>query len=301
MRSVLSVLTVVVVSVVPMAYGQSQAPPLPLHGIEGYGGVFSTYSAYLVNPPVDGRVIGLPAGEVAYVWLNHGRYLMAGTVTENLFGRLELGYGWNELHLGDLAEDIHAATGVTISRNTVTVDNLNARLAVLEEGAFEQKWIPALTVGAHFKSNSGVEAINDDLGGVLTAIGIVETEGWDYTAYLSKMIPMSHPLLVNLGLRSSEAAHLGLLGFTGERNLLFEGNLVWFVASNVALAGEYRQKPSEYQPIPGLVGEEDDWFTLDVCVVASSHLTLAAGYGHFGQVLNHEANRAWGVKAKWEF
>jgi hypothetical protein len=28
---------------------QEGPPPLPLHGIEGMGGVFSTYSAYLVN------------------------------------------------------------------------------------------------------------------------------------------------------------------------------------------------------------------------------------------------------------
>jgi len=30
-------------------------PPLPLHGVEGYGGVFSTYSAYLVNPGKEGE------------------------------------------------------------------------------------------------------------------------------------------------------------------------------------------------------------------------------------------------------
>ena len=35
-------------------------PPLPLHQIEGNGGIFSTLSAYLVNPPRDGET-GWPA------------------------------------------------------------------------------------------------------------------------------------------------------------------------------------------------------------------------------------------------
>jgi hypothetical protein len=30
------------------------------------------------------------------------------------------------------------------------------------------------------------------------------------------------------------------------------------------------------------------------------HLTLAAGYGHFGEVLNHQADGAWGLTVKWE-
>jgi hypothetical protein len=31
------------------------------------------------------------------------------------------------------------------------------------------------------------------------------------------------------------------------------------------------------------------------------HLTLAVGYGHFGNVLNHQADGVWGLTTKWEF
>jgi hypothetical protein len=31
------------------------------------------------------------------------------------------------------------------------------------------------------------------------------------------------------------------------------------------------------------------------------NLTLAVGYGHFGNVLNHESNGVWGFTTKWEF
>ena len=44
-----------------------------------------------------------------------------------------------------------------------------------------------------------------------------------------------------------------------------------------------------------------DWWTLDAAYVVSPHMTVAVGYGHFGGVLNHEANGVWGVTTKWEF
>jgi hypothetical protein len=48
------------------------------------------------------------------------------------------------------------ATTVSISRQEVQLYNANARLQVLKEGEFGQKWIPALTGGAHFKYNDGI-------------------------------------------------------------------------------------------------------------------------------------------------
>ena len=46
-------------------------PPLPLHQIEGNGGIFATLSAYIVNPPRNGEPIGRPSVGFAYVNLGH--------------------------------------------------------------------------------------------------------------------------------------------------------------------------------------------------------------------------------------
>jgi hypothetical protein len=279
-----------------------ESPPLPLHGIEGMGGVFSTYSAYLVNPAGPGEIFGLPSAGFAYVFLGNGRHLLAPTVTTTLWDRVELGYGFNQLDLGDLPLDISDATGIRISDDSVNMHNFNARLLMLKEGAFGQSWLPALTAGIHYKWNTDIDNINDDLGGALRGIGIKDNDGLDFTLYASKMFTfLPRPLLVNVGMRSTEAAHLGLLGFTGDRDYLFEGNAVLFVTSRFAIAFEYRQKPNAYDPIPGLVEEEDDWWTIPVAFVVNEHLTVSGGYGHFGNVLNHEANASWGIKAKWEF
>jgi hypothetical protein len=154
----------------------------------------------------------------------------------------------------------------------------------------------------HAKFNDTITRINNDLGGVLRAIGIENDHGVDYTLYASKLFKsLPAPLLLNAGLRATKAAHIGLLGFTSDYKYVFEGNAVLFLTGNFALAAEYRQKPNEYQPIGDLVKAEADWWTFDAAYVVNNHFTVAAGYGHFGGVLNHTANGVWGITNKFEF
>jgi len=67
------------------------------------------------------------------------------------------------------------------------------------------------------------------------------------------------------------------------------------------LAAEYKQQPDDYRAVGPFVRSESDWWTLDAAYVVNTHLTLAVGYGHFGNVLNHEADGVWGITTKWEF
>ena len=57
--------------------------PLPLHQIEGNGGIFSTLSAYIVNPPRNGELLGRPSAGFSYVNIGHGDNLEALTLTES--------------------------------------------------------------------------------------------------------------------------------------------------------------------------------------------------------------------------
>jgi hypothetical protein len=279
-------------------------PPLPLHQIEGNGGIFSTLSAYLVNPPRNGEPVGRPSVGFSYVSLGHGQDLEALTLTETPLSRLELGYGYNNFNLGNLPLDVYQTTGGALNLTETSVDlhNFNARVQILKEGEFGQKWIPALTAGAHFKYNNTYNDINSQLGGTLNAIGVSQNDGVDFTLYASKLFTwLPRPVLVELGGRATRGVWNGLLGFTDSYQFLFEGNVVVFLTDSIALAGEYRQQNTDYQTIPGLIGKASDWWTIDVAYVVNKHLTLAVGYGHFGTVLNNEANGVWGITTKWEF
>lgn len=281
---------------------KEEGPPLPLHQIEGNGGIFSTLSAYLVNPPAEGEWYALPALGAAFVDLGNGRNLEALTLTQAVGDRLELGYGYDRLDIGDLPQAIQNATSVSIREDRVDLHNLNARIALTKEGEYGQDWLPAFTFGVHYKQNSDIDQIDRQLGGALSAIGIKDDRGVDFTWYGSKLLKgLGRPVLVNAGLRATEAAHLGLLGFTGDYTLQFEGSVGVFLTDRLILAAEYRGKPDEYRPIPGLIAGEDDWWTIDLAYVVNSHFTVAAGYGHFGSVLNHDANEVLGVTIKQEF
>jgi hypothetical protein len=283
-----------------------KAPPLPLHQIEGNGGIFATLSAYIVNPPRNGEPVGRPSVGFSYVHLGYGRAVEAFTVTESPLKRLELGYGYNNLDLGDLPQAIAGATGVNIRDDAVTQHNFNARFQAVKEGEFNAQWMPAVTAGVHYKYNDTIGRTSDDLRGALPgglrAIGIRDNDGADFTLYASKLITgLPRPVLLEAGGRATKGVWNGLAGYTSDYSFLFEGNVVVFVTDRLALAAEYKQQPNDYTPIPGLIKESGDWWTLDAAYVVSKHLTVAAGYGHFGGVLNHDANGVWGITTKWEF
>ena len=144
----------------------------------------------------------------------------------------------------------------------------------------------------------------DQLNGTLKAIGVSQNDGVDFTLYASKLFTqLPRPVLVELGGRATEGVWNGLLGFTDKYNFVFEGNVVVFVTDSIALAAEYRQQPTDYNynAAPSLIGKAGDWWTIDAAYVVNKHLTLAVGYGHFGTVLNNEANGVWGITTKWEF
>lgn len=279
-----------------------KGPPLPLHQIEGNGGIFSTLAAYVVNPPRDGELLGRPALGFAYVNLGHGQDLYALTLTESPWKRLELGFGYNNLNLGDLPTDILDATGVKLPDQNVGLYHGNARLQILKENEFDQKWVPALTLGTHFKHNATYSTINSELGGALEQIGVTDNTSADFTLYATKLLTfLPRPVLVSLGGRATQGVWNGLLGFTPDYQFLLEANIGIFLTDNLILAAEYKQQASDYKPIGGLIGKASDWWTIDAAYIVNKHLTVAAGYGHFGTVLNHEANGVWGLTTKYEF
>jgi len=275
--------------------------PLPFHTIEGYGGGAITPIAYLVNGGGKNTAFGYPSVAVSYV--NAGsKDLEAFTISETLFNRVELSYGADRFGVGSLRDDLITATHVDIG-NEVWLHNFNARLALVDEGSFGQEWIPAVTVGAHYKYNSDIARINSSLGNALGGIGYRRNSGEDFTLTVSKTFPkvFDRPLIVSAGLRESQAADLGILGFSDKWSTTFEGNIVYVPTDWLLVAYEFRQKSSPYGQIPGLIGDEDNWHALDVSWIINKHATLVAGYGVFGTLANSEANNAFWLQLKYEF
>ena len=283
-----------------------KAPPLPLHTIEGVGGIVITPVAYLVNPGPAGTTFGLPATSVTYVKANT-KNVETAAITETLFGRVELGYGASRFGVGNLVDDVKTVTNIDIA-DSVVVHNFNARVLALPEGSFGVP-LPAVTLGASYKYNDGISDINRKLGGALTSIGYNSNSGVDFTLTATKAFPhvFGRPLLVTAGLRESEAEQLGYLGFGDKYRLTFEGNLAYGITDWLWLAGEFRGKANAYQqianPVKGgnLIDREDNWWTVGAAFVLNPHTTVTVGWGHFGPVLNTTEDKGLAVQAKYEF
>ena len=102
------VLLAVTIALSSMAYAGA---PLPLHNIEGNSGVYLTTTAYLVNPPAEGEVLGLPSFSISTVFIDQ-KDLQAYCLTENILGRIEVGFGAQRLGLGDWSDDVFQATAL---------------------------------------------------------------------------------------------------------------------------------------------------------------------------------------------
>ena len=117
---------------------------------------------------------------------------------------------------------------------------------------------------------------------------------------------LDRPVVASAGLRLSEAADLGFLGFGDTYHATFEGNVSWLPYDKVLLAYEFRQKTDPYGTIPNgvggyLVGGEDNWHAFDLALIPNKHSTIVAGWGIFGNLANTKADNSWFFQYKYEF
>lgn len=284
---------------------EQKGAPLPLLTIDGVGGVVITPIAYLVNPGPEGTEIGLPTFGATYINARQKNVESFG-VTETLFGRLELGYNASRFGTGSLQTDVLKYAGADIERNDVWLHTLNARFAAVRENDFGSEYVPALTLGIHAKYNDGIAEINRNLGGLLNSVGYSRDYGAEFTATVSKTFSVyGHPLILSVTGRASDASNLGYTGYSGKYDFTVEGNAVFGITDWLFAAFEYRQKLNKYDTVAAggreLIGNENDWWTVGLAAILSPHLTVTAGYGHLGTVLNTTENTAWAGAVKYEF
>ncbi len=280
-------------------------PPLPLHSIEGNSGVFITNTAYLANPPAKGEFFGKPSFSTSGVFGSE-KNLQSFAVTENILGKFEIGYAYERLGLGDWPDDVGVATGISVNQH-LGMHNFNLRAMVIEEGGWDTSWMPALTVGTHFKWTDGLNSLDDDLNGTLDTLGADYSRGVEFTAVASKTITdlWPRPIILSAGIRNSDAIHTGLVGFAGNRRTTFEGSIIAFLTDKLAFAAEYRQKANQLDDLTAggkhLNKAENDWWTLCLAYVVNENMTVSGGYANLGNVFNHRENNVWALQLKYEF
>ncbi len=286
-----------------VAPSAAKPPPLPLHNIEGYGGGPVTSVAYMCNPGAEGDDCCLPSVSYTFLGIGGEKYVNTLAISQTLFKRFELAYAFSHFRLGTVPSEIRKR-GLNVHRNEVFLHTFTGRVMVIREGEFDQPWMPAVTFGAHLKTNVGIEHIDNQTGGALTGVGLKSATGWDFTLVASKTLPpdiLGVPVILSLGARSSEAAQIGYLGFGDDREITIEASVIGLVTNWLALGYEFRQKANPYDVVPGLLGDDDSWHVLFAGLMLSDRLTLAGGWAWLGDVGNTPDTCGWAVQLKYEF
>ena len=276
-----------------------RGPPLPLYTVEGVGGGLIVPHASLVNPGPPGTIVSLPTTGYTFVKLG-SKTVMQASVTETFWRRIEVGYALSTLDLGNFTAAVQRQAGVDLGFTHVVMHNFNIRGLLIEEG----KYNPALTAGVTFKYNPTIQHIDEKLHGGARALGMARSNGTDFTLTATKMVIdpwLKRPLIGTAGLRFSQGAQLGLLGFGDAYRLTCEGSVCYMVTDWMVVAYEFRQKKNPYQTLGHLVGPEDNWHTVCLAFLLSDRLAFACGWGHFGNVVNKVENGVWGFQVKYEF
>lgn len=295
---------IVVGTIITLCSVVEAGPPLPLHCIEGTSGVHITSTAYFANPPEDGEVFGKPSFSISSIF-GREKNLQSFAVTENIMGKFEIGFAYERFGLGDWPDDVKTATGASVSQH-LGLYNLNLRAMVVQEGSFDCSWMPAISLGTHFKWNEGQTKLDDDLGGLLDTLGSDHSRGVEFTAVASKTITdlLPRPVILSAGIRNSDAIHTGLFGFAGERRTTFEGSILVLLTDRLIFAAEYRQKPDLLDQLntggKHLIKAENDWMSLYLAYVINDNMTISGGYASLGNLANHRED-AFGIQLKYEF
>jgi Protein of unknown function (DUF3034) len=200
--------------------------------------------------------------------------------------RVELSVARQNFSLGDVVP------GSSISQTIVAV-----KVRLLGDAVIDQdRWWPQLALGVQYKKNS-------DFDFIPRAIGAQSDHGID--AYLSatKLYlagPFARTWLLNLTLRATRANQFGILGFGGDRHdgyrLVGESSVAMFLTDNLALGGEYRQKPDNLRAF-----REDDAHDLFMSWFVTKNFSVTGAYVDLGNIATHPNQRGLYVALQTSF
>lgn len=233
MKSVSIVMTVVALAVV-LFTGSAQAG-VPLVNLEGVGGVAFNPLAYpaATFSKDDGQdLVAKPRFGTWYVNLN-GSDIDWTTIgiADTFFKRLELSYGYESVNLGPKLFTLNQSLP-GLSQN-IHKSNIGAKALLLEENSFGTKYVPAVSVGAIYKTTTFDTA---------TLGNKIDKDGFDVYLVATKLIPeLPRPVLLSAGVLSTSGQVNGILGFNDKRDTVFFGNIDILPLDNAAIGFEFKQ------------------------------------------------------------
>lgn len=226
---------------------------VPFNNLQGVGGAAFNPLAYpagqnqdpnsesvISNPQFGGWYVHLGQAEVDWTAIG---------AAATLLNRIEISYGY----------ELIAPTGENIQKS-----NIGTKLLLVPENLGDRKFVPAVSVGAVWKTASNVADGSDDSGA-------------DFYGVATKLITeLPRPVLVSGGLLSSREQVTGVFGFNDERKLTGFLNVDILPLPNLALGYEFKQG-SQYDEF-----KNANYWNLHLAWFVNENLTLIGAYVNAG-------------------
>jgi hypothetical protein len=252
----------------------------PFNNLEGVGGVAFNPLAWLADSSGDNShlkagdtdILGKPRFGVWYVNLNQNQPNIDWTswgVAESFLDRLELSYGY---------ETVAFKGGLP----TTYKHDLGAKLLLVPENGYGVTGLPALSVGAIYKSTSFPQEITQ--GG----LGVTQSAstGADFYVVATKLIgDIPTPILLSVGLLDTKELVTGVLGFDNQSQVTGFGNIDVILPENIVVGFEYKQG-ARYTDSNNF--KNSDYWDAHLAWIANSNLTLIAAFAATGKPLQSE-------------
>jgi hypothetical protein len=233
---------------------------VPLNNLQGVGGVAFNPLAYPSGQNADqdegkgGLHLDLSRPQIGAWYVSLGDVdvdWVAGGVSETLFKRLELSYGY-EIIAPDGADNIHK-------------NNYGAKLLLLPENYGDNKFVPAVSVGGLWKTTDADTGDHFD------------DTGWDAYVVATKLITqLPRPLLLSGGLLYTDELVTGVFGHDDDHDLTWFANADVLPFSFLAVGLEYKDgaRFDDFQ--------NASCWDAHVAWFVNSNLTLVAAYVNAG-------------------
>jgi hypothetical protein len=269
--------------------------------LDGVGGMVFTPLAAIAHSPPAGEIGRPVVGLIGAA--GHDKILGATSLTVPITDRLEVGVSHETLHLGSLRHEVRETVGLDMGTDHVGVETVGAKYILVPAGGFSMEWMPAVAVGAYYKRNCELRAIDKRLLGGLKWMGMDDDDGVDFTVTGTRAFPgpLGGPMVVSAGVRFTEANQAGFFGFSDGYRALFEGNVAWAVSERWVLGAEYRQKPDRLRRAGSLYLPEDNAWAVFAAYRVNEHLSIGLGCANVGRVANSREHALLGLSIVYGF
>jgi len=243
----------VVAGLIGMALVQAGQAGVPFTSLQGAGGAAFNPLAYPAGQNKDEKAESVMSkaqfgawyvslSDVDVDWTAIG-------VAETLFDRLELSYGF----------EVVAPPAKNIKKHSV-----GAKVLLVSENLGGSPFVPALSVGAFWKTTDDVAEGSDD-------------SGLDYYLVATKLITQSPwPILLSAGVLSSKEQVTGVFGYNDDSDITGFGNIDVVLPISVAVGLEYKQG-SEYDAF-----KNASYWDAHAAWIVNKNLTLIGAYVNAG-------------------